>query len=433
MKPTKLSLRSKKGYPQNTLATFAHDPYPPRSTLRFGSVQENEGGPQVTSEFVTVFVDGAPYHYDPKRVPDGPEDTRPEDDAICVLLGKSSPWNPRMTEGDLVALKDGSLLVVYSDYNTEVGWDGSPARLCARRSTDGGRTWSKPWVVAKPGKGSAGNIMSVSLTYARNGDLLMAYHDKTPQMKAKGMVLRRSKDNGKTWGPRMPITPNNGNRHIANNACFRWLTGRRLLLSCREYVRERVGTVRWPYCAYSDDDGRTWKAGKHVPDPGLDDKLKAGQNVNEPSVAELPDGRLLMTMRSIAGGQFFSYSSDRGETWAKPYLSPLRGQCSPAAIRRIPGTGDVLAVWTYGFRGRTPLVSAVSSDGGKTWKHLKLVEQSLAHGYCYTSITFVGDRVAMTYMHYPLREWPRRFDVTPGYHDLRLTVLPVRWSCRDAQ
>lgn len=120
-----------------------------------------------------------------------------------------------------------------------------------------------------------------------------------------------------------------------------------------------------------------------------------------------------------------------GGTWTKPCLAPRRGECSPATIKRIPGTGDLLAVWTYGFQGRTPLVSAISSDGDKAWKHLKLIEQSLAHGYCYTSVTFAGNRVFLTYMHYPLEEWVQRFDVTPGYHDLRLTVLPIQWFYRE--
>ena len=229
----------------------------------------------------------------------------------------------------------------------------------------------------------------------------------------------------------MQISPDNGNRHVANNGCMRMLSTGRIVLALRDYVGGKVRCTS--YALISDDDGKTWKAGGYVPDAGdaLTAREKRGQNLNEPMIAELADGRLLMTMRTIAGGQFFSYSSDQGESWSKPYLSPLRGQCSPAAIERIPGTDDILALWTYGFAGRTPLVSAVSSDGGITWKHLKLVEQSQFHAYCYTSITFADEKAYITYMHYPNIAQVERFQVQPGYIDTRLTVLPIKWFYRD--
>ena len=38
------------------------------------------------------------------------------------------------------------------------------------------------------------------------------------------MVVRRSSDEGHTWSPRLAISPDNGNRHYANNACLVHLT-----------------------------------------------------------------------------------------------------------------------------------------------------------------------------------------------------------------
>ncbi len=406
---------------------FPHDAYPGEFLMTFGSGQTSDAGPEVVSEYRETFFHAIPYPYDPATVPDGPEDLRPADEALCFMVNQAALDRPRASEGDLVELRDGRLLLVWSDYYTGTGWDGSPARLTGRTSADGGRTWGRPFVVVAGANG--GNVMSVSLLRADSGDLLLVYYDQLPDAQARGMVLRRSADDGVTWSDPVAITPENGNRHVANNACLRRLDSGRIVLSCREYVEG----VRWPYCLYSDDEGRTWSAGQHVPDPGLTPEQRNEQNVNEPAVAQLADGRLLMTMRTTAGGQFFSHSDDGGTTWTKPVLSPLRGTCSPAAIRRIPGTGDLLAIWTYGLAGRTPLVSAVSRDGGSTWEHLKRVEQSQYHGYGYTSITFVRDRVYLTYMHYPLFHSLRRFEAEPGYIDQRLTVLPVEWFYRDAQ
>jgi len=407
-----------------TRGSFEHDAYPVQFQMRFGSGQLEAGGEEVISEYRYVFFNSYPYPDNPEDIPAGPEDMRPEDDAICTMLCEATRQHPRASEGDVIQLSDGSLYAIWSDYYAGAGWDGSPARLSAQISRDGGKSWDEPQVVIRNEHGT--NVMSASLLYAQNGDVLLAYFDQLPNMSVKGMVLRRSHDDAKTWTEPAPITPDTGNRHAANNACLRMLSSGRITLSCREYV----AGIRQPYCLYSDDDGYIWQAGEHVPDPGLTQAQKRGQNVNEPSIAELADGRLLMTMRSIAGGQFFSYSDDGGQTWTKPELSPLVGACSPAAIKRIPGTDDVLAIFTYGFTGRTPLTSAISNDGGRTWKNLKLVEQSEYHGYCYTSITFVDDRVYLTYMHYPNFTSLMRFPVEPGYIDMRLTSLPVEWFYR---
>ena len=403
-----------------------HDAYQDPFQLFFGSRQTKVGGAEVVSTFREVYVSDLPYPWPGQQFAEGPEDVRPADDAVVGYLLKATPQSPRSSEGDMIVTRSGDLLAVYSFYYDGKGHDGSPARLVASLSKDGGRTWSPTWNVADRDKGSQGNVMSASLLRATNGDLLLAYYDRTPTMPAKGMVLRRSVDEGRSWSDRTVMTPATGNRHSANNACLTRLSTGRIVLAVREYI----GGIRWPYACYSDDDGRTWKAGQRVPDPGLTHQQKRGQNVNEPSLCELADGRLLMTMRSIAGGQFFSWSRDAGETWEQPILSPLLGECSPAILRRIPGTEDILALWTYGYAGRTPLVSAISSDGGKTWKHLKLIEQSRYHAYCYTSCVFRGDRVYLSYMHFPMFSSRFRFEAEPGYIDYRFVSLPRAWFYR---
>lgn len=410
-------------------ARLDHDAYTEPFHFQFGSAQTQPGGAEVVSAFRHVYVAAMPYPYPGLAYAEGPEDIRPEDDAIVGYYRRATPEAPRVSEGDMIELNDGRLLCVYTYYHSGKGWDGSPAYLAAATSDDGGRTWSEPRQMLGMEEGSERNIMSVSLLRALNGDLLTAYYDKTPTMTAKGMVLRRSSDEGQTWSPRLAISPNNGHRHVANNACMLRLSGGRVVLAVRAYI----GGIRWPYALYSDDDGRTWKAGQHVPDPGLTLQQKRGQNVNEPSICELADGRLFMTMRSVAGGQFFSWSSNQGETWTKPVLSPLRGTCSPAILRRIPGSDDVLTLFTYHYGGRTRLLSAISDDGGLTWRHLKRVEQSEYHGYCYASCIFVDGRVLFGYMHMPGYESIFRFKAEPGYIDGRFVSLPLSWFYRDVE
>ena len=412
-------------YGEGDQVTLDHDPYKDRFIMTYGSSQTEAGGREVISEYAEVYFRDVAYPFDPLSLADGPEDIRQEDNAFFYMVSEATPEEPRHSEGDLIELKDGGLLLVWTNYYEGKGWDRSPAYLSAKISRDGGATWGEKRTLVEDENDE--NVMSASMLRAGNGDILFAYKDKTPGMKAAGMVIRRSADEGNSWGESVRITPNNGNRHLANNNCLRMLEGGRIILSCREYI----DGIRWSYCLYSDDDGYSWKAGKHMPDPGLSQKQKEEQNLNEPRAVQLSDGRLLMTKRSVAGGQFFSYSDDGGETWSIPYLSPLRGVCSPAVIEHIPGSDDLLAIWNYGLTSRTPLNSAITHDDGKSWKHLKLVERSHYHGYCYTSISFIQDMVYLTYMHYPEVESIKRFEVEPGYIDLRLTVLPVKWFYRD--
>ena len=122
-----------------------------------------------------------------------------------------------------------------------------------------------------------------------------------------------------------------------------------------------------------------------------------------------------------------------GESTGLVHVSPLRGACSPAIVRRIPDSDDVLALFTYHYRDRTRLLSAVSTDGGLTWRHLKLVERSEYHGYGYASCIFVGDRVLFGYMHSPSYEALFRFEAQPGYIDGRFASLPLFWFYRDVE
>ena len=360
--------------------------------------------------------------------PDGPEDVRPGDEAIVDFLARATPEEPRHGEGDIVELPDGRLLAAYTRYHTGEGWDGSPAQIVARTSDDGGRSWSAPRLLVEGQDPARGNVMSVSLLHGANGDLLMAHIDQLPRMPVRGMVVRRSSDNGLSWGdPVVLEPPTPGHLSNANNACLLRLSTGRILLSAREYT-----DVRRPLAFLSDDDGHTWRPGEHVLDADLTPQQRTEQNINEPSVCELADGRLLVTMRSVAGGQFFGWSEDGGESWSKPVRSPLRGGCSPCALRRLPDSDAVLAIWTPGYHQRTPLATAVSVDGGHTWCNAKLLERSLYHGYCYTSCSFVGERTVLSYMHYPLIDDLRRFHSEPHYHELRFLSLPTAWFTRDS-
>ena len=85
------------------------------------------------------FLNSIPYPYPGVKFPEGPEDIRPEDNAVVTFHQPATPQHPRISEGDVVATAEGHLLIVYGDFYAGEGWDGSPARLVAKTS-DGRRS-----------------------------------------------------------------------------------------------------------------------------------------------------------------------------------------------------------------------------------------------------------------------------------------------------
>ena len=77
---------------------------------------------------------------------------------------------------------------------------------------------------------------------------------------------------------------------------------------------------------------------------------------------------------------------------------------SPATLRRIPATGDLLLIWNNNYQEgaghggkRTPLTAAISSDDGKTWSLTRNLEDRGDQAYAYTSLTFVQHRAVISY------------------------------------
>ncbi len=80
--------------------------------------------------------------------------------------------HPRNGEGDIIQLKDGRLLLAWTRF-LKGGSDFSPAEIAAMTSSDGGKTWSEPYVL-QPNIGGT-NVMEVSFLRLQNGEILLGY------------------------------------------------------------------------------------------------------------------------------------------------------------------------------------------------------------------------------------------------------------------
>ncbi|MDD2456068.1 MAG: sialidase family protein, partial [Kiritimatiellae bacterium] len=173
-------------------------------------------------------------------------------------------------------------------------------------------------------------------------------------------------------------------------------------------------------CYLSDDNGKTWRRSKTA--QKTHDAAGKRVTTQEPGVVELKDGRVMMFIRASGGCQYLSYSSDGGDTWTPPVPSEIKSPVSPASIKRLPSTGDLLLVWNNHDNipdslknKRVPLSTAISKDDGKTWQCVKVLEGNPKGWYCYIAIHPVGDSVLLGYC------------AMSGLAHSRVTRVPVAW------
>ncbi len=321
-----------------------------------------------------------------------------QNDAFRLVVAPVGPQNPRNSEAAIIELKDGRLLLGWTEFYAGDGADHAPARLVGKTSADGGRTWGEKYTLVENDGGC--NVMEVNFLRLNNGDLALFHCQKNTESTDCRIMMRTSSDEGATFGPARQLSPDNKYTGLTNGRCLRLKTGR-ILLEAWEGGDS--------YCCLSDDDGRTWRDSRRV--------KPAKGGCWEPACIELRDGRVLMLMRTQLGGQYRSISTDGGETWSPPTPTPLTGTAAPVSISRVPGTGDLLAIWNHnpGAGHRNPLTAAISRDEGETWEHFKNLEDRQGDQWAYPAVTWVGDLALVTYFNYS------------GGLSLQLRGLPRSW------
>lgn len=275
----------------------------------------------------------------------------------------------------MVVAKDGAVVVAYDKRYDSAGDAGSHRiDLVARRSTDGGKTWTEPVTIAE-GKGTGGfsnGFGDPALVVTSKGRIICmsCAGDKNFWSGQKDMAMIYSDDNGQSWSQPVNITDYHLNnevdsvRNMLRSSGFFVTSGRGILTSDGRVMfaanyRTKDSSIK-EYVIYSADEGRTWTLDGHLAYRGAD----------ESKLVELNDGRLMMSVRH-KGSRGFNITDGRNLVWGKQYRNPqISGAACNADIlyydrkrkvmfHTIPATIPTLQ--------RACLQLLVSQDEGRTW------------------------------------------------------------------
>lgn len=276
---------------------------------------------------------------------------------------------------------------------------GDNQHIVVSRSEDRGRSWCPPLYIDGPEKD--GHIASWSfpifvprfnriyLFYNKQMGFVDFHHQWTGQI-----WFRFSEDGGKNWSTafkHLRIEPNNySNRlrstdpnwivfqppitlrdgHIITGFTHIGDQGRAMRAeSVADNWSSECRFMRFDNITTEDDPEKLvmttmpsgGRPGLRLPDPNNPDK----SFLQEPSIAELPDGRLFCVMRTMTGFIAYSVSTDGGESWTHPATlryaygeRAMHNPVVPCPIYRISGNRYLLIFYNNpgdANQGRSPL------------------------------------------------------------------------------
>lgn len=298
----------------------------------------------------------------------------------------------------LVTAADNSLVAVVDKRGSSLGDLPNTISIMSRRSTDNGKNWSEPVVVAQGGNGKTYGDPAVVLDKKTGNLICMFVGDQglwnaTPYNR-QGIYVSKSTDNGVSWSEPVAITDQVYANHSSWYAGFAGsghglcLKDGRLMFVLAIRATSATGVPLHNYAIYSDDGGDNWTLSTNA----------ATTVGDEAKVVELEDGDILMSIRNPSkGNRIFCKSTDRGQTWGKAYFeTELKDPaCNGDIIRYSYSTDE-------GSEGKSRLLHSLpestttrenvtiylSEDDGETWP----IKKRLVDGYsAYSSLTVLSD------------------------------------------
>jgi len=353
----------------------------------------------------------------------------------------------------VVVTAKGSVLVYCEARKSERG-DWGHIDLVVRRSADRGKTFAPPTPLPTAPGPHRRNPLAEAQKLGKDGEVtynnpvMIADRDGTVHLLFCVEYMRcfysRSTDDGRTWSTPREVTA----AFDAFRPEYDWQV---LATGPGHGIQLRTGRLVVPVwlslgtgghahrpsvtsTVISDDGGATWTRGD-IAVPNTPDWV----NPNEATVAELPDGRVMLNARteSKAHRRIVTVSPDGATKWSPPaFDAALPEPICFGSLLSLPGPRPLLVYSgpntlanTVGTsvpgqsRDRKNVSLRVSADAGKTWANAKTVEPGLS---AYSDLAPAPDGGVYLFYERARTEGPAEM----RYGRLSLVHLPAAWLTR---
>lgn len=311
--------------------------------------------------------------------------TGPDRPGILLFESGTNGYNTFRIPAIITTLK--GTLLAFAEGRKNGSSDSGDIDLVMRRSEDNGKTWGGLVVIRDDGMNVCGNPAPVQDMVTGKIFLLSTWNlgsDNEPEIikgistDTRRVFIMASSDDGRTWSEPIEITGS-----VKQDNWTWYATGpchgiqvrkgefrNRLIIPC-DHI-EAVTEKYYSHIIYSDDSGITWKQGGTTPQ----------DQVNECSVAELPDGKLMLNMRNYDRKQKarkISFSDDGGMTWSDISPDPVLVEpICQASLLSHPRKRLLFFLNPADMESRQNMTLRVSADGGKIWKTSYLLHRGPA-------------------------------------------------------